>query len=196
MTDLIDELAGITPGDPELRRPVAREQAQASHDALFAPVGESDFTVPERQLIAAFVTRLTRADATSEHYARVAAEAAPDIAHAVLRAAEANTAAGPYGEYAEEGLRDESIVGPRYAADPAEFGDRLAAALTHAHLLVYRPRETDGAAHDALLAAGWSVNAIVTLSQLVSFLAFQQRVVAGLSAIVRESETQNERVPA
>jgi uncharacterized protein YciW len=36
------------------------------------------------------------------------------------------------------------------------------------------------------VAAGWSADGIVTLSQLVSFLAFQVRVVAGLSVLAAE----------
>jgi uncharacterized protein YciW len=35
----------------------------------------------------------------------------------------------------------------------------------------------------ALLDAGWSTTAIVTLSQLVAFLSFQVRAVAGLRAL-------------
>jgi len=35
----------------------------------------------------------------------------------------------------------------------------------------------------ALLAAGWSSTAIVTLSQLVAFLSFQVRTVAGLRTL-------------
>ena len=34
-----------------------------------------------------------------------------------------------------------------------------------------------------MVDAGWSADGIVTLSQLVSFLAFQQRVVTGLRAL-------------
>ena len=34
-----------------------------------------------------------------------------------------------------------------------------------------------------MLNAGWSTTDVVTLSQLVSFLAFQIRVVAGLAAM-------------
>jgi uncharacterized protein YciW len=60
---------------------------------------------------------------------------------------------------------------------------RLAAALAHAHLVTYRLRETDGGSHDLLLAAGWSIDAIVTLSQVIAFLAFQQRVVAALTVL-------------
>ena len=68
------------------------------------------------------------------------------------------------------------------------LGDRVAAALVHAHLLTFRPREADGADQQRLLEAGWSPDGIVTLSQLVSFLAFQQRVAAGLRAIRSSQE--------
>ena len=39
------------------------------------------------------------------------------------------------------------------------------------------------AAMQALLDAGWSTTAIVTLSQLVAFLSFQVRAVAGLRTL-------------
>lgn len=182
--DLIDRLAGVTAGSPALRREVARAQAQASHDALFSPVDDTDFPVVERELIAAFVTRLTADDAVSAHYAERAIAADAERARDVLDAATTNLAAGPYGVYAEPGLQHENVEGPRFTASGLVFGDRLAAALEHAHLLTYRPRETDGSHHDRLLQAGWNENGIVTLSQLVAFLAFQQRVVAGLSVVI------------
>jgi hypothetical protein len=55
--------------------------------------------------------------------------------------------------------------------------------LEHAHLLVFRPRDASPAAMQALLDAGWSTTAIVTLSQLVAFLSFQVRAVAGLRTL-------------
>ena len=63
----------------------------------------------------------------------------------------------------------------------------LSAALEHAHLLVYRTREASGPALDQLVDAGWSIDGIVTLSQLVAFLAFQQRVAAGLRVLDAEA---------
>ncbi len=184
--DVIDEISGASPAVSARRRPVTREQSQASFDALFAPVDDSEFTLDDRWLLAAFATRLTAADPTADFYAHRAGEAAPDLVVHVLAEADAHSAAGPYGVYAEPGLQRENIVGPRYvpSADVrAAVGDKLAAALAHAHLVTYRLRETDGAAHDALLDAGWSVDGIVTLSQLIAFLAFQQRVAAGLRVL-------------
>jgi CMD domain protein len=201
--DTVDRLAGLRPDDDAFhlrrRRPVTREQLQASADALFDPVDDSDFPLTERLLVAAFATRATADDATAAHSAALAAEA--DDSRAAIVAAEASAAAtaGPFGAYAEEGLRGENTDGRRY--EPAltardALGERLTAALAHAHLLTARPREAGAAALDRLLDADWSVDGIVTLSQLVSFLAFQQRVAAGLRVLSEASVRTSEEDPA
>ncbi|MBW9095569.1 CMD domain protein [Microbacterium jejuense] len=188
--DVVDELVGIRAGDPldalRRRRPVTREQLQASHDALFDPRDDAAFTVDERLLVAAFATRSTADDATAARYADVAAAADARRTEIVLAEASAAATAGPFGAYREEGLADESTDGRRYEPGIAArdaLGERLTAALAHAHLLTFRPREADAAAQARLVDAGWSTDGIVTLSQLVSFLAFQQRVAAGLRAL-------------
>lgn len=185
MTDTVDTVLGISPGDAldalRRRRPVTRQQLQESHDALFSPVDDSAFPLAERYAVAAFATRLSADDALARFYAGLAPA---DLRGAVLAEAEGSLARGPFGRYTEAGLAGESTDGPRYEPVGREaLGDRLAAALAHTHLLVFRPREADGAALQLLLDAGWSVDGIVTLSQLVAFLAFQQRVVAGLGAL-------------
>ena len=63
------------------------------------------------------------------------------------------------------------------------LGPRLSSAFEHVHMLVYHPRDARPATLEAMLDAGWSTTDVVTLSQLVSFLAFQIRVVAGLMAM-------------
>ena len=63
------------------------------------------------------------------------------------------------------------------------LGARVAAALEHAHLLVFRPRDAAPAAMQRLLDAGWSTTDIVTLSQLVAFLSFRFVAVAGLRSL-------------
>ena len=93
------------------------------------------------------------------------------------------------GDYAETGLQAENTDGLRFRASDAareRLGERLTAAIEHAHLLVYRPREASGDAIQALLDAGWSADGIVTLSQLIAFLSFQQRVVSGLRVLSEE----------
>ena len=99
------------------------------------------------------------------------------------RAAETS---GPYGAYPAGPLSVEDKAGLIYrvsAEGKPVLGARLAAALEHAHLLVFRPRDAAPADMQALLDAGWSTTAIVTLSQLVAFLSFQVRVVAGLRTL-------------
>ena len=63
------------------------------------------------------------------------------------------------------------------------LGPRLSAAFGHVHMLVMHPRDAAPPSLQELLDAGWSTTDIVTLSQLVSFLSFQIRVVAGLKAM-------------
>lgn len=187
--DIVDQIAGVTPALDALRRrrPVTREQLQASFDALFHPVSEEHVSQAERELVAAFATRLAgSSDATGTFYADRALAADPHRAAVVL--AEASDAAvdGPFGAYTERGLQSESTEGERYTPSDAAaeaLGERLAAALAHTHLLVFRPREASSADIGRLLAAGWSADGIVTLSQLVSFLAFQQRVITGLRVL-------------
>lgn len=182
--DIIDHLAGGDAGD--LRRPVARGQAQTSFDALFTPVDDSAFSIAERWIVAAFATRLTADDAAAKYYADGARSVEAGRASAVIDEASRVATSGPYGAYSERGLAAENTDGPRYVADVDAFDRRLGAALEHTHLLTYRPRETDRRTHERLLEAGWSVDGIVTLSQLVAFLAFQQRVAAGLRVLAEE----------
>ncbi len=201
--DIVDQIAGVTPELDALRRrrPVTREQLQASFDALFQPVSVEHVSQQERELIAAFATSLAGStDETAAFYADRARQADPVRAGVVLSEAAAAVTGGPFGSYTELGLQDENTEGERYApsdAVAAALGERLAAALAHTHLLVLRPREASGADLGRLLDAGWSADGIVTLSQLVSFLAFQQRVVTGLrvlaaAGLVAESDAEEE----
>ncbi|MCR2783597.1 MULTISPECIES: CMD domain protein [unclassified Microbacterium] len=192
--DVVDAIVGIEPGSTldalRRRRPVTRTETQTSFDALFAPRSADEVTLAERALVAAFVTRVTGDDDTAAFYRDRAAAIDPDRAGIVAAEASAAAASGPFGRYAEPGLQHENTEGLRYRADDAvraELGERLATALEHAHLLVLRPREADAAALAALTEAGWSVDGIVTLSQLVAFLSLQQRVVAGLQTIAEEA---------
>src|SRR6267154_454863 len=69
------------------------------------------------------------------------------------------------------------------ASERHTLGPRLSTAFEHTHMLVLHPRDAAPPSLQALLDAGWSTTDIVTLSQLVSFLSFQIRVVAGLKAM-------------
>ena len=93
---------------------------------------------------------------------------------------------GPYGAFPKGPLSKEDTSGPvhRVAKEHLEaLGPRLAAAVEHVHMLVFHPRDADARSLQSLLDAGWTTTEVVTLSQLVAFLSFQIRVVAGLKVL-------------
>ncbi len=194
--DVIDHLVGIAPGSAldrvRRQRAEARTQAQQSFGALFEPAEPVPGNVPlrERLAIAAFVAGLHGEPRTAAFYADALAaeevELASDIAAEVARGRAQSLQGGPYGRYPAGPLSREDAPGPAYAVDAVHaglIGARLAAALAHAHLLVYHPRDASGDALQALARAGWSETDTVVLSQLVAFLSFQIRVVAGLRVL-------------
>ena len=189
--DAIDRLAGIEPGSflDTLRRqkPVTRDNAQASFDALFAPDDALEMNMAERAAVAAFVAALHGDDEGLAFYRERAAAVVPP---APMRALEAETVraagSGPYGSYPAGLLSVEDTPGPQYTVENGDaLGPRLAAALAHVHMLVFHPRDAAPAHLRALEAAGWSATGIVTLSQLVAFLSFQLRAAAGLRVLDR-----------
>jgi len=188
--DVIDTLAGLAPGSPLAairdRKPVTREQAQASYRALFEPGEPGDVTPRERFAVAVFVAGVNAQDEAAVFYRAGLARTVPPEAFVTALSAETERgrANGPYGAYPKGPLSKEDVAGPFYAVSHREaLGERLSAALEHVHMLVFHPRDASGAALQKLLAAGWSNTGIVTLSQLVAFLAFQIRAAAGLRTL-------------
>jgi CMD domain protein len=187
VADVIDHLVGITPASPlhalRAQRTQARDNAEASFVALFRPDDPGEFALPDRHAVAMFVAGLHRVSDIAAFYADgLAAPIAAAIAGEVARGA----TQGPYGHYPAGPLSREDSDGPAYAVAPANaavLGKHLAAALAHTHMLVFHPRDAAPEALQALLDAGWSTTAIVTLSQLVAFLSFQIRVVVGLRCL-------------
>ena len=188
-TDVIDRLLEVREGDPlhtlRLQRPDAKTNAQASFDALFHSNELGHASQLERLAIAYWTVALSQSPAASFYRDLLAAEdrGTLDLLEAALPGA---VTTGPYGDYPAGPLTVENVAGLRWQTDAAlaeSVGPRLAAALAHTHLLVYRPRDSSADALQALLDAGWSTTGIVTLSQLVAFLSFQLRVVAGLTIL-------------
>lgn len=191
-TDVIDQLVGIAPGDAldALRdqRPNARANAQASYDALFHSDEREEVGQRERLAVAYWTVALSQSPTASRYRDLLAAEDA-DLLAALETALPGALTEGPYGDYPAGPLTVENVAGLVWTPDAAlsaAAGGRLAAALAHTHLLVYRPRDSSADALQALLDAGWSTTGIVTLSQLVAFLSFQLRVVAGLTVLKGE----------
>lgn len=188
--DIIDLLAGIRPGDAlsHVRdaRAQARENAQRSFEALLEPAVAGTFPLAERYAVAAFVAELHGFAQAVDFYRDLLDDEGASLTPVVAAAADSARAQGPYGRYREPALRSEGVDGPRWAPAPATaeaLGQRLTAALAHAHLLVFRPREARPEHLRALVAAGWSADDIVTLSQLVAFLTFQLRSAWGLRVL-------------
>ena len=181
--DVIDHLAGLAPDSPLAlirdRKPITRKQAQASYAALFEPNDTSQMSLEERFALAAFTAGLHVQDAIAAFYARTLP--APLQAAMKTEAEKARTT-GPYGHYPKGPLTAEDLPGPAYTA-PAPLGPRLSAAMEHVHMLVFHPRDARAEHLQRLLDAGWSNTGIVTLSQLVAFLAYQIRTVAGLRTL-------------
>ena len=190
--DAIDQLAGVGPGSflDGLRRqkPVTRDNAQASFDALFAPDEGSEMSLAERAAVALFVAGLHQDSDGMVFYrerlpaSRITAAQSEALEAEIVRAA----GSGPYGRYPAGMLSVEDAPGPLYTPQTGGvLGPRLPEALGLALRLLFHPR--DAAADDlrVLEAAGWSATGIVTLSQLVAFLSFQLRAAAGLRALDR-----------
>ncbi|CAM4016770.1 CMD domain protein [Bordetella tumbae] len=157
--DLVDRLAGLTPGSKtyETRHQRAKVAAatQGSYDTLFAPELPG-LSLVERLLVALYASRLTPSAELAAHYREQ------------LQAAGAENS---LIELAEQGE-------PGNAPTP-----RLAAVLTFTRKLIEKPVEGDRDALLTLPQAGLSTPEVVTLSQLIAFLSYQVRLVAGLKAM-------------
>jgi len=194
--DIIDTLAGIEPGSGldaiRARRLQARENAQKSYLSLFEPIDAGDFSLVERAAVAAVVTGLHGESPVAAFYRQKLAANADGTAlvEPIQIEIERGKTSGPYGAFPAGPLSVENKAGLIYrvsAERKPQLGTRLVAALEHAHLLVFRPRDAASADMKALLAAGWSTTGIVTFSQLVAFLSFQVRVVSGLRTLAAAS---------
>ncbi|TAJ86061.1 CMD domain protein [Reyranella sp.] len=187
MTDVIDTLVGIAPGSKldaiRAQRSEARKHAQASYTSLFEPKDLGTVTADERHAIAAFVAGLHGEPKTSAFYA---AKLPAGLGAAVAAEVAAAKSKGPYGHFPKGPLSAEDAPGPTWEVSDAGrkiLGPRLTAAFEHTHMLVFHPRDAAAPSLQSLLDAGWSTTDIVTISQLVSFLSYQIRVVAGLSTL-------------
>lgn len=184
MSDIIDTLS---PGGPSaLRdlRPVARENAQKSFEALLEPAEPGRFTQAERYAVAAYAAGLHGLDLATTFYVDLLDdEAPPALAAAVADATARGRSRGPYGEFREPGLSGRSEPGASISNDSFGLGTRLTAAFDVTHLLVFHPRDSRPGVIRHLAEAGWTADEIVSLTQLVGFLCFQLRVVQGIGAL-------------
>jgi uncharacterized protein YciW len=160
VSDIINQLAGIPEGSHAAA--VRREKpdlvafAQASDQALLEPRDANGVSLRERHAIAYRVGLLTGFDSVAaRHRARLSS----------LGITEAEIVA----------IRDF----PRGPTLPA----RLAALLNHTDRVTREPGASQPGQIEALEAAGLSPAEIVTVAQLIGFLAYQVRAIAVAKAL-------------
>lgn len=157
--DIIDRVTGLAPDSTThaLRHQRAKvvEATQGSYDALFDPA-LGGLTLVERLLVALYASRLAPSPALAAHYR--AELTAHDVDAATLAAIETGA--------------------PGDLASP-----RLRAILAFTRTLIENPVAGDEPALQTLPAAGLTTPAVVALAQLIAFLSYQTRLVAGLQAL-------------
>lgn len=159
MHDTVDRVAGLTQGSPtfEVRHGRAKVvvATQGSENGLFDPA-LAGLSLNERLLVALLCCALVPARGLADEYrARLKANGSDD-------ALVSRVATGDW---------------------PAGTDERLAAILRFAHTLTTDPVKADKAALLRLKDAGLTTPEVVTLAQLIAFVSYQTRVVAGLKAM-------------
>ncbi len=132
---------------------------QGSHDVLLAPDDPAGVGLDERALIALRIAVLDEHAELAAHY------------RARLRAVGGDAAL---------------VVAAQRGASAAP-SPRLAAILGHVDRLTSAPGSATPAHLEALQAVGLSARDIVTIAQLISFVSYQVRVLAGLRLLAEES---------
>ncbi|MBU9579569.1 acyl-CoA thioesterase/BAAT N-terminal domain-containing protein [Ralstonia mannitolilytica] len=157
--DVVDQVAGLDDGSATHALRHTREKVaaatQGSYDALF-DAALPGLTLSERLLVALYACRLTPAPELGAHYRARLADTPVDAN--ALQAVD-------HGDV--DALAD----------------TRLRALLTFTRTLIERPIEGDRDALLRLPAAGLATADVVTLAQLIAFLSYQTRLVAGLRAL-------------
>lgn len=157
-TDLIDGLLGLNPEGSTYKarhfRAKVLNGTQASYEALFSPSISLDLDY--RWLVAIYACQLSQAVELENHY--------------IFEAQENEVAAD---------LIDAVRMGRLVDIQDAQ----LTTLLHYTRTLIEKPIEGDKAALEALQQAGISTPDIVALSQLIAFLSYQIRLVAGLKAM-------------
>jgi CMD domain protein len=158
--DVIDAALGIAEGSPldvlRSRRPEARARTQTSYAVLFNPPDPGGLSPPERFAVALRVAELHDASTLAAHYrARLDDEAGGEALAAAIDS-----------RSARDGVTS-----------------RAQAMLRHAELVTLNPSAATAVVLEALEAEGLTAAEIVTLSQIIAFVAYQARVVVSLALI-------------
>jgi CMD domain protein len=157
--DVMDRLAGLAPDSNvaalRRQRPDVVRHLQASDEAILSPPDLGGLTPSERVAAALRIAELLRDEVLASHYRQ----------------------------------RFGSLAGGRGPADPGQaatagtIADRWAVILAHVERVTLYPDSARRAHIDDLIAAGLTPQAIVALSQLIAYVNFQSRVLAGLKML-------------
>ena len=170
--DLMDVLVPLSPGEAvhalRHQRDKVAAATQGSHEAIFDPA-LTGLTLVERLLAAHAVARLSGCLPVQAHYREILlASPVPDTwARAVLDG----------------------------TAEDQSLPLRLQAVLRFASTLARRPVDGDRASLLALLAAGLATADAVLLAQLIAYVSYQVRVLAGLQALTALGPAASEGTP-
>jgi uncharacterized protein YciW len=159
LSDVLDHILGEEARhlhDLRSERGESKISAQRSYDALLAPAAPVGLSPVFRHLIALRVATLNGQEGLAENFRDA---------------------------LAEFGLDPEAIeTGENWIAD-ARLPEGLRALLAHADLLTSSPGEARREHIANLEARGFTAAEIVSASQLIAFVNFQARVLAGVTAL-------------
>jgi CMD domain protein len=155
--DLLDQLAGLMPGSARAQVRAQRTEVaaftQGSYDTLLNPVDPAGVSLVERTTIALRVAVLEQSAPLIEHYRQ---------------------------QLAERGASAELIAAIEHFPAGGELPARTAALLQHVDRVTTAPRTATPAHLAKLQTYGLSARDLVTIGQLIAFLSFQVRLLAGL----------------
>ncbi|MGD9711169.1 MAG: CMD domain-containing protein [Thermomicrobiales bacterium] len=160
-TDVVNAILGVDDDSRivQLRnqKPELADQLQAYYDAIFAPTAASaaELALTDRYLIAIRVAAHTGSEAVMQWYAAKALG---------------------------EGVSSASIERAGNVSSPWSEQTPLAAAIRHADLVTVSPSQTSEENLQQLKHAGLSPAGILSLAQVIAFVSYQLRLIAGLRA--------------
>jgi len=156
---VIEEVAGVQHGSRLAQALLARTDimslSQASYDAIIRPRDPGGVSYAERAALAARMARQNADEALAEHY--------------MTRLREA--------------CADPKLSEPVASEEIDDYGKRLNALVRHMDLLTREPKKASRTDITALKDAGLDEPDIVRLSELVAFVNYQVRVIAGLKKL-------------
>jgi len=138
-----------------IQRPKVVTATQASHEAMFSPDVDG-LPLGERLLVALYACRLSKADSLAAYYRE---------------------------RLLVEGVDVSWMAAIDLEKTPWPVDARLQEILAFTGQMIERSIEASRSGVDALRDVGLSTPAIVALGQLVAFLSYQIRLVAGLQAM-------------